>query len=49
LQQLPALTIMADHADDGDGGDDNIFVYMGGHAPQHVTHVIIDKSVEVID
>jgi len=38
---------MADHADDG-GGDD-IFVYRGGRAPQHVTHVVIDKSVEVID
>jgi len=37
---------MADHAD-GDGVD--IFVYRGGRAPQHVTHVRIDKSVEVIE
>eukprot|EP00985_Skeletonema_marinoi_P019908 scaffold11593_cov129-Skeletonema_marinoi.AAC.2 len=43
---------MADHADDGNeggGGDRDIFVYRGGLAPQHVTHVRIDKSVEVID
>ncbi len=38
---------MADHADDG-GGDD-IFVYRGGRAPQHITHVVIDKSVDVIE
>jgi len=30
-------------------GDRDIFVYMGGWAPQHVTHVRIDKSVEVIE
>ncbi|KAK1738536.1 leucine-rich repeat domain-containing protein [Skeletonema marinoi] len=36
---------MADHADDGD----DVFVYMGGRAPQHVTRVRIDKSVEVIE
>ena len=36
---------MADHADDGD----DIFIYRGGRAPRHVTHVRIDKSVEVID
>ncbi len=36
--------IMADHAEDGD-----IYVYRGGHAPQHVTHVIIDKSVDEIE
>eukprot|EP00985_Skeletonema_marinoi_P013404 scaffold6632_cov96-Skeletonema_marinoi.AAC.1 len=43
---------MADHANDGNndgGGDRDIFVYRGGRAPQHVTHVRIDKSVEVID
>eukprot|EP00984_Skeletonema_dohrnii_P006179 scaffold2206_cov97-Skeletonema_dohrnii-CCMP3373.AAC.3 len=28
-------------------GDRDIFVYRGGRAPQHVTHVRIDKSVEV--
>eukprot|EP00985_Skeletonema_marinoi_P015907 scaffold8381_cov117-Skeletonema_marinoi.AAC.2 len=43
---------MADHANDGnegDGGGRDIFVYRGGRAPQHVTHVRIDKSVEVIE
>eukprot|EP00984_Skeletonema_dohrnii_P015481 scaffold6708_cov133-Skeletonema_dohrnii-CCMP3373.AAC.1 len=39
---------MADHAEEeGEGGD--IFVYMGGRAPQHVTHVRIDRSVDVIE
>ena len=38
---------MADHADDGDDGD--IFIYRGGRAPQHITHVLIDKSVYEID
>ena len=38
---------MADHADDD--GDDNIFVYRGGRAPQHVTHVLIDKSLDEIE
>eukprot|EP00984_Skeletonema_dohrnii_P013482 scaffold5587_cov74-Skeletonema_dohrnii-CCMP3373.AAC.4 len=41
---------MADHADNEGGGDErDICVYRGGQAPQHVTHVRIDKSVEVID
>eukprot|EP00984_Skeletonema_dohrnii_P033207 scaffold28969_cov82-Skeletonema_dohrnii-CCMP3373.AAC.1 len=43
---------MADHANNGNegGGDDrDIFVYRGGRAPRNVTHVRIDKSVEVID
>eukprot|EP00984_Skeletonema_dohrnii_P005387 scaffold1896_cov86-Skeletonema_dohrnii-CCMP3373.AAC.3 len=40
---------MADHADDGDGGDGDIFIYRGGRAHQHVTHVLIDRSVEVIE
>jgi hypothetical protein len=35
---------MADHA----AGDD-IFVYTGGRAPQHVVNAIIDESVEEID
>ena len=36
---------MADHADyDGD-----IFIYRGGRAPQHVTHVRIDNSVDEIE
>eukprot|EP00984_Skeletonema_dohrnii_P013479 scaffold5587_cov74-Skeletonema_dohrnii-CCMP3373.AAC.1 len=41
---------MADQANHGNegGGDRDIFVYRGGRAPQHVTHVRIDKSVEVI-
>eukprot|EP00985_Skeletonema_marinoi_P012975 scaffold6377_cov82-Skeletonema_marinoi.AAC.1 len=42
---------MADHADNeggGGGGRDIIFVYRGGRAPRNVTHVRIDKSVEVI-
>ena len=35
---------MADHA----AGDD-IFVYTGGRAPQHVVNAIIDESVDKID
>ncbi|KAK1740122.1 hypothetical protein QTG54_009072 [Skeletonema marinoi] len=26
----------------------NIFIYRGGRAPRHVTHVIIDKSIKII-
>ena len=39
---------MADHAaaDDFDG---DIFIYRGGRAPQHVTHVLIDKSLHEIE
>ena len=38
---------MADHAvDDNDG---NIFIYRGGRAPQHITHVLIDKSIIEIE
>eukprot|EP00985_Skeletonema_marinoi_P030607 scaffold32881_cov80-Skeletonema_marinoi.AAC.1 len=43
---------MADHANDGNeggGGGRDIFVYRGGRAPRNVTHVRIDKSVEVIE
>jgi len=40
---------MADHAGEQHGGGDDIFIYRGGRAPQHVTHVVIDKSVEVIE
>jgi len=36
--------IMADHA----AGDD-LFVYTGGRAPQHVVNAIIDESVDKID
>ena len=35
---------MADHA-----VEDNIYVYRGGRAPLHVTHVLIDKSVDEIE
>ncbi len=38
---------MADHAAEEEDGD--IFVYRGGRAPQHVTHVRIDKSVDEIE
>ena len=38
---------MADHADDD--GDGDIFIYRGGRAPQHVTHVLIDKSLDAIE
>eukprot|EP00984_Skeletonema_dohrnii_P010027 scaffold3877_cov94-Skeletonema_dohrnii-CCMP3373.AAC.2 len=30
-------------------GDRDVFVYMGGRAPRNVTHVRIDKSVEVVE
>eukprot|EP00984_Skeletonema_dohrnii_P003027 scaffold1017_cov95-Skeletonema_dohrnii-CCMP3373.AAC.1 len=39
---------MADHADEEDDGV-NVFVYMGGRAPLHITHARIDKSVEAIE
>ena len=39
--------IMADHADDDFDGD--IFVYRGGRSPQHVTHALIDESVDEIE
>ena len=38
---------MADHAEDDFDGE--IFIYRGGRAPQHVTHVLIDKSVDEIE
>ena len=41
---------MADHAAAVDDGGEDIFIYMGGIAPQHdVTRVRIDKSVTMID
>ena len=40
---------MADHADDGGGDGDIIFVYRRGRAPQHITHALIDKSVDEIE
>ena len=38
---------MADHVVDHFDGD--IFIYRGGRAPQHVTHVLIDKSLDDIE
>ena len=38
---------MADHADGDNDGD--IFIYRGGRAPLHVTHVRIDKCVDEIE
>jgi len=41
---------MADHHDAADdGGNNNAFIYTGGRAPQHVTRVIIDDSIDVIE
>ena len=40
-------SIMADHADEDYDGD--IFIYRGGRAPLHVTHVRIDDSVDEIE
>ena len=39
---------MADHVDDNllDG---DIFIYWGGRAPQHITHVLIHESVDEIE
>ena len=39
---------MADHAV-GDDFDGDIFIYRGGRAPQHITHVLIDRSVDEIE
>ena len=36
-----------DHADEED--DSEIFIYRGGRAPQHVTHILIDKSIDDIE
>ena len=35
-----------DHEDIDDG---DVFIYRGGRAPRHVTHVLIDKSVDEIE
>eukprot|EP00984_Skeletonema_dohrnii_P017297 scaffold7856_cov72-Skeletonema_dohrnii-CCMP3373.AAC.1 len=40
---------LANNGNEGGGGDRDIFVYRGGRAPRNVTHVRIDKSVEVIE
>ena len=41
---------MADHAEDGDNdGGDIFFIYRGGRAPQHITHALIDKSIDEIE
>ena len=42
-----AKVIMADHAVDDFDGD--IFIYRGGRAPQHITHVLIDETVDGIE
>ena len=39
---------MADHAVDDDF-DGDIFIYRGGRAPQHITHALIDTSVDEIE
>ena len=39
---------MADHAED-DFFDGDIFIYRGGRAPRHVTHALIDESVDEIE
>ena len=38
---------MADHADDNFDGD--VFIYRGGRAPQHITHALIDESIDEIE
>ncbi len=38
-----------DHAIDDVNDDGDIFIYRGGEAPQHVTHVLIDESVNDIE
>ena len=38
---------MADHAVDVFDGD--VFIYRGGQAPQHVTHALIDRSIDEIE
>ena len=43
---------MADHAGEGEEDDfdgDIIFIYRGGGAPQHITHAVIDKSIDEIE
>ena len=42
---------MADHVVDDDDffGGGIFFIYRGGRAPQHVTHVLIDKSIDEIE
>ena len=40
---------MADHAVEDDDFDGDIFIYRGGRAPQHITHVLIDESVDEIE
>ena len=39
--------MMADHADNDFDGD--IFIYRGGRAPEHITHVLIEESVNEIE
>ena len=44
LQQIMAADYAVEGFFDGD-----IFIYRGGRAPQHVTHICIDKSVDEIE
>ncbi len=47
---IEEIITMANHAeDDNDDNNGDIFVYREGRAPQHVTHAIIDKSVDEIE
>ena len=39
---------MADHAENDFDGDD-VFIYRGGEAPQHIAHVLIDRSLDEIE
>ena len=38
-----------DHAVDDEDFDGDIFIYRGGRAPLHVTHVRIDKSIDEVE
>ena len=40
---------MADHAVEDDEFDGDIFIYRGVRAPRHITHALIDESVDEIE
>ena len=40
---------MADHAEEDGDNDGDIYIYRGGRAPQHITHALIDESVNEIE
>ena len=46
---LVVLAPALNHGGHAEDGDNDIFIYRGGRAPQHVTHVLIDKSVDDIE